>query len=133
MAHVVAAIIFRKSPEGQKEYLFMSTKRDYGERTGFLQPTAGHVEERETEEQALKREVHEELNVGIKSLQKLADLPGDVPNYTVHWWECELADLNFTVRVEEISKTYWLTRAQLIERSDIWPATKKFFEESLTE
>ncbi len=127
MAHVVAAVIYREGANGQKEYLLVSTKKNWGKQTGFLQPTAGHMETGETEEEALKREVQEELGVGIKSFRKLLDLPGDVPNYTVHWWECELAHFDFTIKEDEISKTYWLTKSELTYRSDVWPATKKFF------
>jgi dATP pyrophosphohydrolase len=63
----VEAIIFRR--KGRKvEYLLLKRRL---ERNGFWQPVTGGVEEGETREEALRREVMEET--GVKSLVAVVD------------------------------------------------------------
>lgn len=61
---VVAAIIHRKGR-------ILATQRGYGEYKGWWEFPGGKMEAGETEEQAIVREIREELNVGIRVERKV--------------------------------------------------------------
>ncbi len=77
MKPCVVAIVFRIREDGKKEYLFERTLTDYGKFTGFLQPPSGRVEEGETTNDAIRREVSEELGVTVTSVKKITESAGD--------------------------------------------------------
>lgn len=71
---VVAAII-------QKENKILATKRGYGEFINMWEFPGGKIESGETKEQALVREIKEELNIEI-SVDKFAlDIEYQYPNF----------------------------------------------------
>lgn len=128
MPHVVVGICSRTRADGQEEYLLVRTKADYGEQTGWYQPAGGKMEEGETEEQALMREFKEELGVDVVLGEKLVETDGDRPGFRVSWWAVTLPPTPFVVQESELAEVSFLTRAE-IDRTNVWPATRKFFEE----
>ncbi|MFO0703972.1 MAG: NUDIX domain-containing protein [Patescibacteria group bacterium] len=60
MGQVVCAVI-KQNIAGKEKYLLVKVKKDFGKYTGFLQPVGGHVESGENEKDALRREIHVEL------------------------------------------------------------------------
>ena len=62
--HVVAAVIEAVDEQG-KEILF-ATQRGYGDMKGGWEFSGGKIEPRETPQEALKREIQEELDTKIK-------------------------------------------------------------------
>ena len=71
MSKVVVGIIVKEDQE--KSYLLVSSKTDFGEYTGLYYPPGGHVEVGESEEEALKREIKEELGLEIIKSKKVTD------------------------------------------------------------
>ena len=67
---VVAAVI--KSTNENKEPIIFATQRGYGDFKGGWEFPGGKIEEGETSEQALKREIMEELDTEI-SVGELID------------------------------------------------------------
>ena len=130
MEHVVVGIIY-KVVNGEKLYLFMSSKKNFGEFTGLFYPVGGHLEFGEDEETALKREVKEELGIEAMPIEKIAESPGDVPNQITHWWKCKPLnfDINLVLRDDEyVREIKWLSKDQIKSNSDLlWPATYNFF------
>ena len=129
MKHVVVGII--TNPKDKDQYLLINSKKDFGEFTGFFYPPGGHLEEDESEEIALTREIKEELNVNVIATKKLAETGSDVKDQITHWWECDYDGSEMKIDESEIGEAKWLTREEILKNDNIWPATKKFFENYL--
>lgn len=108
---VVAAIIIR---DGK----VFSTQRGYGDWKGWWEFPGGKMEPGEGPEEALVREIREELDAEI-SVGRLLDTIGwDYPSFhlTMHCYICSLASDSMHLNEHEASA--WLTRETL--RSVRW-------------
>lgn len=125
MKYVVVAII--KNDEDQ--YLLVSSKKQLGEFTGAFYPPGGSIKPGETKKHALRRELREELQAQIKPIRQITQSPGDVPDQTTYWWECELLTdpIKFQIRKEELACAGFFSREE-IKKIRIWPATERFFQ-----
>jgi len=126
MKKVAVGIISRPLNGGaEKEYLLVSSARDFGDYTGYYYPAGGHVEAGESEEQALIREIEEELGLVATSITLLAVTPGDIAGQETYWYEC-VANGEITVSVT-LRDARWFTRTE-IENGKVWPATQEVFQ-----
>lgn len=132
MKHGVTAIIARDGESGEKEYLLIRANRDNGKHTGKYYPPSGWIEEGEKEEDAIVRELMEELKLTIRPLKKIADIQGDLPELILHFWECELVGGDVEMDTGELNDVGWFTAKQMRD-IPIYPATAKLFREYLKE
>lgn len=86
IVEVVAAII-------KKEDKIFITRRGYGEFIDMWEFPGGKVEIGETREEALSREIKEELELDIKNLEYLTTVEYDYTKFhlTMHCFMCEIA------------------------------------------
>ena len=84
---VVAAII-------KKDNKIFITRRGYGEFVDMWEFPGGKIEEGESREEALHREIREELEVEIDDLQFLTTVDYDYPTFhlTMHCFTCKMSD-----------------------------------------
>ena len=75
--NVVAALII-------KDNKIFVTQRGYGEFKDFWEFPGGKIEEGETEEEALKREIKEELDTIIEVKELFKEIDYDYPNFHLH-------------------------------------------------
>ncbi|WP_323735831.1 (deoxy)nucleoside triphosphate pyrophosphohydrolase [Methanosphaera sp. ISO3-F5] len=104
---VVAAII----QDGDK---FLATKRGYGEFKGLWEFPGGKIEENETREEALIREIKEELTCDIKIKKFMLTVEYDYPTFhlIMHCYLCELLS-EFTLL--EHDDYEWLNRDNILD------------------
>lgn len=76
---VVAAVIFRTSESGTKEIL--ATQRGYGEFKDWWEFPGGKIEKGETPQQALTREIKEELDTAISVGDCIGTIEYDYPTF----------------------------------------------------
>lgn len=103
---VVAAII-------KKDNLIFATKRGYGEFKGGWEFPGGKIEESESKEQALIREIKEELDADI-SVEELFDIVNyDYPTFhlTMYCYICKPLSKNFVLKEHDDAK--WLSKDTL--------------------
>ena len=83
--YVVAAII-------KKDDKILATQRGYGEFEGLWEFPGGKIEDGETKEEALVREIKEELNADILVEKFALDLEWQYPNFYLYMscFECVL-------------------------------------------
>lgn len=99
---VVAAII----RDGDR---YFATQRGYGDYKDWWEFPGGKVEAGETPEEALVREIQEELDTTIKVERFLTTVEWDYPKFhlTMHCYLCTVAEGDLTLREHEAAK--WLT------------------------
>ena len=103
---VVAAII-RK---GEKIF---ATQRGYGEWKDWWEFPGGKIEAGETPDEALKREIQEELETEISVDEFLCTVEYDYPKFrlTMHCYWCHIESGSLTLNEHEAAR--WLTRDEL--------------------
>ena len=103
---VVAAII-------RKEDKIFATQRGYGEWKDWWEFPGGKMEAGETPEEALKREIQEELETEISVDEFLCTVEYDYPKFrlTMHCYWCHIESGSLTLNEHEAAR--WLTRDEL--------------------
>ena len=108
---VVAAVIKAINENG--EPIIFATQRGYGDFKGGWEFPGGKIEEGETPQEALKREIMEELDTEI-SVGKLIDtIEYDYPTFHLSmdcFW-CEIIRGDLVLKEHEAAK--WLTSAEM--------------------
>ena len=117
---VAAAIIL------DREKIF-ATQRGYGEFKGGWEFPGGKIEQGETPEQALKREIREELDTEIEVGELFDTVEYDYPTFhlTMHCFLCTVTSGKLVLKEHEAAK--WLTRDTL-DSVDWLPADKGLIE-----
>ena len=103
---VVAAIIINKDK-------VFATQRGYGEFKDGWEFPGGKIEEGETPEQALEREIQEELETKIQVNEKIDTVEYDYPNFhlSMDCFICNIIEGNLILKEHEAAK--WLSKDEL--------------------
>ena len=107
---VVAAVICDSIKE--KKQIF-ATERGYGEFKGQWEFPGGKIEEGETPQQALVREIREELEASIRVGDLIDTIEYDYPTFHLSM-DCFWAEVTKGhLELKEAEAAKWLTKAQL--------------------
>ena len=103
---VVAAVI-------RKDDKIFATQRGYGEWKDWWEFPGGKMEPGETQEEALKREIREELSTDISVDEFLCTVEYDYPKFhlVMHCYMCSL--LTDSLHLNEHEAAMWLGREEL--------------------
>ena len=103
---VVAAIIIRNNK-------VFATRRGYGDWKGWWEFPGGKIEKDECPQEALKREIREELDAEISVGDLLQTVEWDYPTFhlTMHCYVCSLKSEN--LRLNEHEASAWLNKENL--------------------
>lgn len=106
IVRVVAAVI-------RKDDKIFATQRGYGEFKDGWEFPGGKIEEGETPEQALAREIKEELDTEIKVGKLIDTIEYDYPNFhlSMDCFCCEIVQGGLELREHEAAR--WLTKEKL--------------------
>lgn len=111
IVRVVAAVIKGKNENG--ESMIFATQRGYGDFKGGWEFPGGKIEEGETPQEALKREIQEELSTEIKVGELIDTIEYDYPTFHLSmdcfWAEVVSGDLV----LKEHEAARWLTKDEL--------------------
>ena len=121
IVRVVAAVIKSKNEMG--ESIIFATQRGYGEFSGDWEFPGGKIEAGEASEEALKREIMEELDTEISVGELIETIEYDYPSFHLSmdcFW-CELVSGDLVLREHQAAK--WL-RAENIGEVKWLPADK---------
>ncbi len=104
---VVAAIIH------DAEGLIFATQRGYGEWEGWWEFPGGKIEDGESPEEALQREIWEELETRIVIERLVTTVEWDYPKFhlTMHCYWCHIESGSLTLKEHEAAR--WLLRDEL--------------------
>ena len=114
---VSGAIIFRTNPETNKKEIF-ATQRGYGEYKGWWEIPGGKIEQGETPEECIVREIREELATEVRAEKVLGVVDYDYPNFhlTMHCILCTIVSGELKLLEHEAAR--WLDAENL--RSVNW-------------
>ena len=103
---VVAAIL-------RKDNTIFATEKGYGEFKGYWEFPGGKVEPGESLEEALRREIREELQVEIHIEEKFTELDYDYPHFhlMMHCYFCSV--LSGEITLVEATDARWLKKEEL--------------------
>ena len=108
---VVAAVI--RAVNNENKPVIFATQRGYGEFKGGWEFPGGKIESGETPQQALKREIMEELDTEIAVGELIDTIEYDYPNFHLSmdcFW-CEVTHGELILKEAEDAK--WLTKEHL--------------------
>lgn len=108
---VVAAVM--KDKNDKNEPIIFATQRGYGEFKGGWEFPGGKIEEGETTQEALKREIKEELDTEILVGDLIDTIEYDYPTFHLSmdcFW-CRIVSGDLVLREHEAAK--WLTKDKL--------------------
>ncbi len=108
---VVAAVIRATNDNGEK--IIFATERGYGEFKGGWEFPGGKIEPGETPQQALGREIMEELDTKIQVGDLIDTIEYDYPEFHLSmdcFW-CEVVSGNLVLKEHEAAR--WLTSDEL--------------------
>lgn len=110
MIHVVAAVICDSL---EKKTRVFATERGYGEYKDQWEFPGGKIEANETPQQALKREIQEELDTRIKVGDRLGIIEYDYPTFhlSMECFWCEVVEGKLSLLEAEDAK--WLSKDTL--------------------
>ena len=117
---VVAAILHRDGA-------YFATQRGYGEFEGMWEFPGGKIEEGETAEFALMREIQEELGIDITIDKFLCTTEYDYPSFhlIMHCYLCNVKSGEIELREHKSAR--WLT-TELLDSVEWLPADKEVVE-----
>ena len=130
MKHAVVGII-SKTFKGVDKYLLVSSVLDYGEFTGYYYPPGGHLEKGKNLKQALAEKIKKELFIDVIPIKEIAETPSDVKNQVIHWWLCKAKIEWLSFDKGRLSNAKWFSEEEIKSGENIWPASKKFFQECI--
>ena len=121
---VVAAIII-------KDGKVFATRRGYGEFQGWWEFPGGKMEAGESPQEALKREIHEELDAAVEVKELLETVEWDYPDFhlKMHCFICSL--LSESLHLNEHEAASWLTHETL--RSVRWLPADEILLDTIAE
>ncbi len=105
--NVVAGVIF-------KDGKIYTTQRGYGEFKGWWEFPGGKIEVGETKQQALARELKEELDIEVLVEDYIKTIEYDYPNFhlTMHCYKCELKDGEYPKLLEH-ENAKWVSKEDI--------------------
>jgi 8-oxo-dGTP pyrophosphatase MutT (NUDIX family) len=98
-----------------------------GEAENYWCPITGAVEPGETQEQAVRREAHEEMGIDVEPINKVWECPTDNNDYLLHWWFVRVKDHTMTINPDEVKEYRWLSADQMENVEKMFAPDRRFF------
>ncbi|RPF32062.1 NUDIX domain-containing protein [Streptomyces sp. TLI_185] len=100
-------------------------------RPGYWQPLSGKVEPGETQEQAVVREVREEVGLTVSPLAKVWESETDDGLFRLHWWTADATTDEVVPDPVEVAETRWVTPEEFLALTPVFDGDREFFERIL--
>ena len=81
--------------------------------SGYWCPVSGRIEKGETQEEALKREVMEEVGLEVVAAKKVCEIPSADDEFILHFWSTEIVAGEAGVCSHEATEIRWVTLKEM--------------------
>lgn len=100
-------------------------------RPGYWQPLSGKVEPGETQQEAVVREVHEEVGLTVIPDAKVWESETDDGHFRLHWWTADATSGEVIPDPAEVGDFRWVTPQEFLTLAPIFEGDREFFEQIL--
>ncbi|MGZ3687107.1 MAG: GNAT family N-acetyltransferase [Bdellovibrionota bacterium] len=120
----VAAVI-------ERDGRFLVGKRNSTKKSApnYWCPISGQIEPGETEEQAVVREVFEEVGLKTKAVAKVCELETQDKSAIIHWWMLEIICGTAFLKNDEHSEIRWVTLEELQRLSPVYEEDIEIYQQ----
>lgn len=120
---VIAAVI-------TKDDKFLLGKRSASKKTapGYWCPVCGRIEDGETEMDAVKREVFEEVGLQVEAKKKVGEFDTHDGSARIHWWSVDILDGEPILKNDEHSEIGWFSILEMEKLQNIFPEDIELFK-----
>ncbi|MCZ6798427.1 MAG: NUDIX hydrolase [Gammaproteobacteria bacterium] len=114
----------------RKSGKFLLVKRsDYVESAkGYWCPVSGRIENGETQEQALRREVMEEVGLDVVAEEKVCEIPSHDNKFTLNFWTAKIISGEAKISSNEVGDIRWVTIEEMENLSPIFEEDLQIFK-----
>lgn len=101
------------------------------DRPGYWQPLSGKIEPGETQQEALVREVMEEVSLTVVPLAKVWESETDDGTFRLHWWSARADTGEVVPDPHEVAETRWITPEEFPTLDPTFEGDLEFFDRIL--
>lgn len=114
----------------RKSSKFLLVKRsDYVESAkGYWCPVSGRIENGETQEEALRREVMEEVGLDVVAEEKVCEIPSHDNKFTLNFWTVKIISGEAKISSNEVGDIRWVTIEEMENLSPIFEEDLQIFK-----
>jgi 8-oxo-dGTP diphosphatase len=95
---------------------------------GYWAPLSGRVEVGESQEDALVREVAEEVGLRVVPVAKVWQCDTDDGHYVLHWWAAEIDPTDeMKLHAGEVAEVRWVTADEYFQLEPTFEGDHEFF------
>ncbi|WP_329126786.1 NUDIX domain-containing protein [Streptomyces sp. NBC_01465] len=98
---------------------------------GYWAPLSGKLESGESQEEALVREVHEEVGLRVSPVAKVWESQTADGLFRLHWWTAEAEAGEVVMHPGEVSDARWVTPSEFSRLQPVFAADREFFDRVL--
>lgn len=95
--------------------------------SGYWAPPSGRIEPGETHEDAVVRELHEELGIEATPVAKVWECPTDDGEFVLHWWTATVSSHDLRLDPAEVTDARWVTTDEFLALDPTFEGDREFF------
>ena len=101
--------------------------------SGYWSPLSGTIEAGESQDDALVREVQEEVGLVVRAVAKVWECPTDDGSFRLHWWTADVVGGRLEPDGEEVESVRWVTAKEFETLEPTFAGDREFFDRVLPE
>jgi 8-oxo-dGTP diphosphatase len=98
---------------------------------GYWAPLSGKLEPGESQQEALVREVHEEVGLTVRPVAKVWESVTGDGQFVLHWWTVEAEPGEVAIDGGEVSAVRWITAEEFSTMEPTFAGDREYFERVL--